>query len=122
MSGVEDIPAAMNGWMSVVRKGVAAVAGMLGFMASIYGGLAMLWLVMKAPDAFALVCGAAIIGAAIYFRKPSKTYHLQMSHPDTQRVLADISEMASRINTNTRKEWQERDRQRQSAGRNGEGQ
>lgn len=86
----------MEGWMDLIRKGVAAVSGLLAFVASIYGGWVMLCFAMKAPDAFAIVAAAAIIGAAVYFRGPTRVYNLQMGHPETESILAAVADLMQR--------------------------
>lgn len=77
-------------WFERIHVGISAVVGVLTIIAACYAGLAMLWLVMKAPDAFASVVGASIIGAALYLKKPSTTYHLNMGHPDTVAIMNSI--------------------------------
>lgn len=86
----------MSNLLDLVRKGVKSVSGLLAFVAVVYGGLAMLWLVMKAPEAFALVAGASVVGAAIYFRGPTKVYNMQMSHPETEEVLSAVRDLLQR--------------------------
>lgn len=78
-------------WVERILTGISAVVGVGFVIGIIYAGLAGLWLVMKAPDAFALVAAASIIGAAIYFRGPTKVYNMQMSHPETEEVLSAVA-------------------------------
>ncbi|MBN7759482.1 hypothetical protein JYP46_21895 [Nitratireductor aquimarinus] len=82
--------------MDSVQKGITAVAGLVAMISTVYGGLAMVWLAMKAPDAFSIVVAGAMIAAAIYKRRPSETYNLQMGHPDTERVMAAVYDLLRR--------------------------
>lgn len=77
----------MIGWMGLVRKGITAASGIIAVVATTYGGLAAIWIVMKAPEAFAIVVGASAIAASIYLRGPTKVYNMQMSHPETDEML-----------------------------------
>lgn len=87
----------MSGFLDLVCKGISAVSGIIAFVLALYIGLALIWMVMKEPMAFALVFSASIIGAAIFFRQAPKTYNLQMGHPDTERVMEAIAEMARKF-------------------------
>lgn len=77
-------------WVERILTGISAVVGVAWVVGVFYAGLACIWLVMKAPDAFALVAAASIIGAAIYFRGPTKVYNMQLSHPETEEVLEGV--------------------------------
>lgn len=83
----------MSNWMGLVRKGVTAVSGITAVIATTYGGLAAIWLVMKAPEAFAIVVGAALIGAAIYLRGSTNVYNVQMVHPETDAILRSVHDL-----------------------------
>lgn len=78
-------------WVERILTGISAVVGLCWVIGIIYFGLACLWLAMKAPDAFALVAAASIVGAAVYFRGPTKVYNMQMSHPETEDVLSAVA-------------------------------
>lgn len=78
-------------WGERILTGMSAVVGVCLVIGIFYAGLACLWLAMKSPDAFALVVAASIVGAAIYFRGPTKVYNMQMSHPETEEVLSAVA-------------------------------
>ncbi len=77
-------------WVERILTGFSAVVGIVAVIGAIYGGVIVTWLAMKHPEAFAILAGAALIAAALYFRGPVRTYNLQMSHPETERVMAAI--------------------------------
>jgi len=80
-------------WVERILTGLSAAVGLIAVIASVYGGLAMIWLAMKAPEAFAIVVGAALIGAAIYLRGPTNVYNVQMVHPETDAILRSVHEV-----------------------------
>lgn len=84
-------------WVERILKGVSFMSGFLAVVGMTYFGLAMLWLAMKAPDAFALVASASIIGAAIAVRKPAVVNNLQLGHPDAENLVAAIQKMLKRM-------------------------
>lgn len=86
-------------WVERIITGISAVIGILAVIAACYAGLAMLWLVMKAPDAFAIVAGAGIIGTALYLKKPAATYLLNMGHPDAVAIMNSIKRIVEERET-----------------------
>lgn len=73
-----------------VQVGLSAVVGLLAVMATLYGGAVLVWFAMREPNALALVVAAALVSAAIFFRKERNVYNVTLGHPDSAEIIARL--------------------------------
>lgn len=68
-------------------NGLDAVFGVVIIIAAMAAFVFALHLAGKEPALFAIVVSAAMLSAAIYFKKQPNVYNLTLGHPDSVEIM-----------------------------------
>jgi hypothetical protein len=80
----------MTRLIAAIKNGTDAVAGLLVLVSVVGAWIAVLVWIEKAPEFLAIVISAAMISAAIAFRRERNVYNLTLGHPDSVEIMAKL--------------------------------
>lgn len=73
-----------------LKTGANAVAGLLIMIGAVAASVAVLIWIERAPEFLAIIIAAALIAAALFFRKERNVYNLTLGHPDSIEIIAQL--------------------------------
>lgn len=79
--------------LDTMKTGANAVAGLLIFCGAIAMMISVLIWIEKAPEFLAIVISAAMVSAALFFRKERNVYNVTLGHPDSAEIIAKLNKI-----------------------------